>query len=964
MFHQERLTKPELGKPSAETVGSTVSRTPAGVDRQIQRKSSGVVRLRLGIRGVVQGVGFRPFVYRLAMDLGLAGWVGNGRWGVVLEIEGPQNAVESFQSRLMVETPPHSRIQAIEPLWLEPRGELEFEIQESETGGGDQGATFVVPDIATCPECLEEIQDPGNRRYRYPFTNCTHCGPRYTILEALPYDRERTSMRHFRMCARCQAEYDDPGDRRFHAQPNACHECGPQVTYRLPSGEAIATRDAALHAAVSALREGRVVAVQGIGGFHLWVAAHDALAVGRLRERKHRRTKPFALMFPSLASVREVCELSALEERLLGSAEAPIVLLRRRNTGPPGGTHAAADRVFMGRNDFQGTDMHWDHEPGRGALTPTLSHLRFAAEGEGGRDGRFMERNDFQGMDTHGDHEPGSEEDRERPSPRPSPGGRGRTPSAGVAQVAQPAVTQAASLRGWDRYDAPPTGSRRYGRLAVGATDPPFMESHGGARCVPPLIQMPAAGVAPENPNLGVMLPYTPLHHLLLGELGFAVVATSGNRGDEPICTDEAEAMIRLRGIADGFLVHDRLIVRPVDDSIVRVVEERPLVLRRARGYAPSAVCLDGFFGGTRSEKRVVGVGGQMKGAVAVSDGSNVYVGQHLGDLETPLALAGFRACVADLGRLLDIQPSVVAADGHPDYASTAWARRSGLPVVTVQHHVAHVLACLAENGTPPPALGVVWDGTGDGLDGTVWGGEFLKVTRSGVERVARLRPFRLPGGEAAVREPRRTALAVMYEAWGVEVFRMPDRLALGGFSARELAVLESMITRGVRSPMTSSAGRLFDAVASLLGLRQRSDFEGDAAMAVEFAADAASTWTTYDFELVPWNGAGGDEARWEVDWTPMVRAMVTDRDRGKRVGEIAAGFHETLASMMVSVARKFGEERVALSGGCFQNRRLTEAVLRRMREGGFRPVWHQQIPPNDGGIALGQVVAALCKGE
>jgi hydrogenase maturation protein HypF len=859
----------------------------AGIERLSDSVLGRVVRLRLGIRGVVQGIGFRPFVYRLATGLGLSGWVGNDRGGVVLEVEGPSDAVTSFRELLATESPPHSRIQAVDLMWIPPCGTRGFQIRPSTTEGGEEGGSFVVPDMATCPECLAEIRDPENRRYRYPFTNCTHCGPRYSILQALPYDRERTSMRAFRMCARCQAEYDNPADRRFHAQPNACPDCGPRMEYRLPSGETLATHEAALCSAVSALRAGQVVAVKGIGGFHLWVAAHDAAAVDRLRQRKHRRTKPFALMFSSMSKVREVCDVTLQEERLLESSEAPIVLVRRKRVG---------------------------------------------------------------------------------------------------------------------------------------------QELDCGER-------FPVESVAPGNPNLGVLLPYAPLHHLLLDELGFAVVATSGNRGDEPICTDEAEAMERLRGIADGFLVHDRPIVRSVDDSIVRVIDGRSMVLRRARGYAPLSIGLEGFLGGAmggrdlsrdevltadeqgeeeglrlgvrvgvRGEGRllinndlltadepgnpggetppstaggtpaatgvrlvgrcVLGVGAQMKSAVAVSEGAQVYVGQHLGNLETPQAQAGFRAAVADLGRLFDVRPSVVAVDGHPDYASTQLGRRMGLPVVEVQHHVAHVLACMAENGTPPPVLGVVWDGTGDGMDGTVWGGEFLRVTRSGIRRVARLRPFRLPGGEAAVREPRRTALAVLFEAWGPEVFRNSARLLAGGFSARELALLEPMIVRGVQSPMTSSAGRLFDAVASLLGLRQRSDFEGDAAMALEFAAEGDWGGTMYDFERVPWQGGGDEEGRFELDWTPMVRGMVADRDRGRSVAAMAVDFHETLAAMIVSVARDVGEPRVALSGGCFQNRRLAEAVLRRLREAAFRPLWHERIPPNDGGIALGQVVAVLAEQE
>ncbi len=770
-------------------------------------------RLRMGVRGVVQGVGFRPFVYRLAARFELAGWVSNGRQGVTVEVEGAREAVETFPECMVAEAPRHSRIRLVERSWLEPRGDVGFRIRGSDEESNGESVTMVVPDLATCDECRDEIFDPANRRFRYPFTNCTLCGPRYSIVAALPYDRVRTSMREFRMCRRCQAEFEDPGERRFHAQPIACPECGPQLTFRRLSG-GVATRDAALHAAAAALRSGQVVVVKGIGGFHLWTPAHDETAVARLRARKHRESKPLALMFPSMDAVRHVCEVSRLEEKLLQSPEAPIVLLRRR-------------------------------------------------------------------------------------------------------------VDSASEGKSWV-----------------------------------------AESVAPGNPYLGVMLPNAPLHHLLLAELGCAVVATSGNRGDEPICFEDEEVMGRLHAIADGFLIHDRPILRPVDDSIVREVDGRPLILRLARGYAPSALRLTGDWRRVGEEgsvrRRVLGVGGHMKCAVAILDGEEVIVGQHLGDLETPHGWAAYRRGVGDLQQLFEYRPSRVAADGHPDYGSTQFARELGLPVVSVQHHHAHVLGCLAENEAALPALGVAWDGTGDGMDGTIWGGEFLRVTASGIDRFAWLRPFRLPGGEAGVREPRRSALGLLHQMLGTEMIRRRDLAPIRGLSEGKLSLLESMLTRGVRSPLTSSVGRLFDGMASLLGLRQISGFEGDAAMAVEFAAEGVGSQESYEFPLVPRDGSVGASTAYEADWTPMLRGVLEDLGRGVGVPEIAARFQDTLAGVIVSVASLAGEERVALSGGCFQNRRLTEETLRRLRRAGFQPICHQRFPPNDGGLALGQVVAAL----
>ena len=800
-----------------------------------QSPSSACVRVRVALRGAVQGVGFRPFVHRLATELGLTGWVNNSPQGVMVEVESRRAVLEQFLNRLQTEKPPSSFIQGLETTWLDATGFSAFEIRASDTQGDK--STLVLSDIATCPDCLRELLDPRNRRFRYPFINCTHCGPRFSIIESLPYDRANTTMKRFAMCPDCQSEYDNPRDRRFHAQPNACPVCGPQVEFWRggdPEPEVLTGGNEALLLAAAAIRDGKIVAVKGLGGFHLLVDARREDAVRRLRERKQREEKPFALLFPTLAVARQVCIISPLEERLLNSAEAPIVLLSKL--------------------------------------------------------------------------------------PNPNP-------------------------------------------LIVGA-------------------------VAPGNPNLGVMLPANPLHHLLLADLGFPVVATSGNLSDEPLCTDELEAAWRLRGIADYFLVHNRPIVRHVDDSIVRVVLDREMVLRRARGYAPLPVQLRIADDGPRNEslvslvaktdnrqpkpRVVLAVGAHLKNAVALAVGGNVFLSQHIGDLETVPAENAFRRVIADFQKLYDVQPETIVADLHPDYLSTRFALEPRPPapaappaggskpaaapplVLQVQHHIAHVLSCLAENEVPLPALGVAWDGTGYGPDGSVWGGEFFLVTSETVERVASLRTFRLPGSNAAVREPRRAALGMLFEAFGDQAFERRDLPAVAAFSEAELGLLKTMLSRGLNSPKTSSVGRWFDAVASVVNLRQQIHFEGQAAMELEFALAGVVTDDRYELPLIT------RHALCLLDWAPVMQEIFRDTGQGRPVGEISAKFHNTLAEAVVAVARRFGLARVALSGGCFQNRYLLERTVRRLAAEKFQPYWHQRVPTNDGGIALGQVLAAV----
>jgi hydrogenase maturation protein HypF len=681
---------------------------------------------------------------------------------------------------------------------LDPVGFTAFEIRPSVDDGSK--SALILPDIATCPDCLEEIFDPTARRYLYPFTNCVNCGPRFTIIESLPYDRPNTTMKHFPMCDECRAEYEDPLDRRFHAQPIACPHCGPHLELWTPGGAALARHHNALVGAAMALREGCIVAMKGLGGFMLLANARREDSVARLRERKHREEKPFALMYPSAAMATEHCEVSEPEMRLLRSPESPIVLLRRRW-------------------------MSWDIAP----------------------------------------------------------------------------------------------------------------------------------NVALNSPYFGVMLPYTPLHHLLMSELGFPVVATSGNLSDEPICIDENEALERLAGVADLFLVHNRPIARQADDSVARVLAGREMITRRARGYAPLPVRLD------REVAPMLAVGAHLKNSVALAVGRDVFVSQHIGDLETAEATNAFVRVVSDLQHLYDAHPTVVACDAHPDYLSTRYAESLGLPLRKVQHHAAHVYACMAENGLTGPVLGVSWDGTGYGLDGTVWGGEFLRVDGGRFSRAAHLRTFRLPGGDRAAREPRRSAVGLLYELFGARLSSQANLPTLAACKDEELRVWLSMLEKGVNAPVTSSAGRLFDAVASIAGVRQVSNHEGQAAMELEFAIGRVAVGDSYSFNLLP---SDISHESMVVDWEPAVYDILADVEMGTPVALIAARFHNTLAEMVVAVAESVGERQVALTGGCFQNAYLAERTIGRLRDAGFQPYWHQRIPPNDGGIALGQIVGAALRNE
>ncbi|MCP4381953.1 MAG: carbamoyltransferase HypF [Hyphomicrobiales bacterium] len=745
------------------------------------------VRERILVRGVVQGVGFRPFVYRQATKLDLSGWVINTAAGVTIEAEGSKQGVARLIEIIRAAPPASARVDEVETRPTGLRFHTSFVIRESEAAGP---RTADIPvDLATCDDCLAELLDPANRRYRYPFVNCTQCGPRYSIITDMPYDRANTTMQAFAMCAVCRAEYDDPGSRRFHAEPNACPVCGPQMALRAGDGTPAESGDAALAAAVQAVRDGRIIAVKGIGGFHLICDAGNEAVVNELRARKQRESKPFAVMVPSLHDLAGCCRISPDEQMLLTGPERPIVLLRRHR-----------DRL--------------------------------------------------------------------------------------------------------------------------------------------------APSVAPDNPRLGVMLPYTPLHHLLMRDLGFPVVATSGNIANAPIIIDEREALSRLGGVADFFLLHNRPIARPVDDSVARFVAGEPQILRCGRGYAPTRIPIPGVAPG------IVGLGGHLKSAIAVSQADGVVLGSHIGDLESGASRRAYAQALTDITRLSDVTPRLMANDLHPDYATSGVSFSGGCPTASVQHHLAHVVACMAEQGVEPPVLGVSWDGSGFGPDETVWGGEFLLVDKAGWQRVGHLRPFRLPGGEKAVREPRRAALGLLFEIFGITGLAMSDLAPVAAFSAGERTVLAKMLEHGVNAPRTTSAGRLFDGIAALCGLCQINRYEGQAASTLEWSAGDGTSPHAYTFPVV--SEKAGELT---IDWGPALETAITDLRAGARSSAIAAAVHDGLVTAIANVATRVGVANVVLTGGCFQNARLTEGAADALRRNGSTPHWHQRIPPNDGGLALGQAV-------
>ncbi len=753
-------------------------------------------RVAITVQGIVQGVGFRPFVYKTATTAGVSGWVVNESDAVRMEVEGPGDAVDWFLVQLREHYPAQARIdqldvQSIACQAAQAGASGAFEIRPSVAGPTRRPT--IPPDLATCRECCEEIADPAERRYGYAFTNCTNCGPRWSIITGLPYDRSRTAMDPFSMCAACARQYEDPGDRRFHAQPIACPDCGPTVQLLATSGEPVATGPQALQQAALAVRAGGVLALKGLGGFQLMVDATSQRAVERLRARKQRPGKPFAVMFADSTAVSMCCQLTPFELSQLTSPQAPILLLRRQSSG------------------------------------------------------------------AH--------------------------------------------------------------RLPI------------------------AQSVAPGNPYLGVMLPNTPLHRLLLAEVKRPVVCTSGNLSEEPMAIETAEALARLHGVADLMLTHNRRIVRPVDDSVAREDDGKLQILRRARGFAPVPMTM------ARSAPRILAVGGHLKNTIALSLGKEVIVGPHVGDLDNTLSMEVHRRAIADLLDFFAVTPEILACDLHPDYGSTQHAellaRQWHVPLVRVQHHLAHILSAIAEHRLEGPVLGLAWDGTGYGEDGTIWGGEAIVVDGPHSARLAHLRPFSLPGGDRAAHEPRRSLLGLLYEAWGREGIGVASRW----FEDAELTTLLSALQRPGLFPRTSSMGRLFDAVAAVCGLSHRVSYEGEAAMSLEFAADPREM-AHYEIPLDLGTPA-------VADWQPLLENILADRAAGVPLARLAARFHNSLALLAGRIARRAGCPRIVLTGGCFQNRLLTERTRACLLKAGWEVYTQRAVPPGDGGISLGQVLGA-----
>ncbi len=745
------------------------------------------------LTGTVQGVGFRPFVYRLAHALGLGGRVRNDAGGVTVEAFGSPAALDELTRRLRSDHPPAAAVVTLQGAAIPFEPLAGFEIVES--GASAERRVALPPDLATCPACAAEVADPLNRRYRYPFTNCTDCGPRFTIARSVPYDRPATTMAGFTMCVACAAEYADPLDRRFHAQPNACPACGPRLTLCDAAGRTVPGDALALAAA--ALGAGRILAVKGIGGFHLCCDASSAGAVGTLRARKRREEKPLAVMVADLATARALAELGEAEARLLASVERPIVLCRRR--------------------------------PGT-ALAP---------------------------------------------------------------------------------------------------------------------------GVAPDSPLLGLLLPYAPLHHLLLAEAGVPLVMTSGNLSDEPIAFENEEALARLGAIADLFLLHDRPIASRCDDSVARAVAGKPLVMRRSRGWVPRPVRTAHRFAAP-----VLGAGAQLKNTFCLARGDEATLGPHVGDLDDLATYAAYEAAVARLESFLDLAPEVLGCDLHPLYLSTRYAReraaRQGLPLVPVQHHHAHAASAMAEHGLTGPVLALCWDGTGLGSDGAAWGGELLLAEAATFRRLATFRPLALAGGDQAVRQPWRLALSALLDAFdGAPPL---DRLPLfRAVAPADLEVVRRMLAGGVSSPLAHGAGRAFDAAGALTLGRATSRYEGQVALALDNAA-APGEADAYPFEV----DESGEVAA--LDLRPLWRALTADVLDGLAPGLVSARFHASLAAggaaLVRRAAREHGRRPVVLTGGCFQNARLAEGILREL-SGSFAVYTHSHVPPGDGGLSLGQALVA-----
>ena len=749
------------------------------------------------VEGTVQGVGFRPFVYSLATGLGLSGLVGNDVDGVFAEVEGPPSAIKKFLTALEEKAPPLAKIERVTATAIAPKASTRFEIVASAPARQTQTRTLIAPDTATCADCLKELFDPADRRFRYPFINCTNCGPRFTIVRDVPYDRPLTTMSGFTMCEQCATEYHDPADRRFHAQPTCCPACGPRLRLLDPEGNPAETEPAGtapLEAAAARIRKGQVLAIKGLGGYHLAADAACDRAVAALRARKHREDKPFAVLAADLASAKRLCEIGTAAASLLTSPARPIVLL------------------------------------------PKLP----------------------------------------------------------------------------DAHIAPAT--------------------------------------APGNRQLGIMLPYTPLHHLLARAVNRPIVLTSGNVSDEPIAYEDTDALARLNRIADCFLTHDRAIFERTDDSVTRPFRDRPMVIRRSRGYVPEPITTHRGF-----TRPTLACGAELKNTFCLARENHAFVSHHIGDLENAETLRSFTEGIAHFRRLFDIEPQIVAYDLHPEYLSTKYAlEQDDVDLVGVQHHHAHIASCLADNGVDGPVIGVAFDGTGYGTDGTVWGGEFLVASLAEARRGGHFAPVPMPGGQAAIKQPWRMAAAYLDAVYAGE----PPGLDVIRRNQEHWAAIVSMARKGVNSPLTSSAGRLFDAVASIIGVRDTINYEGQAAVELEqLAAPGEAGW---------YRAGMSSHSTFVVNGCDLVRAVAGDVTGGVPRDVVAARFHNGVAAAIEAgcalLRERHGLGTVALSGGVFQNMLLLHRTVARLEARGFRVLTHSRVPCNDGGISLGQAVVAAAR--
>ena len=764
-------------------------------------------RTQISVKGLIQGVGFRPFIFNLAKKLSLSGFVQNDTNGVFIDVEGCDSSIDEFLDCLVKSPPPHAIIEDLQYTSLPPKGCKDFIIEESAIK--ENNATMICADIATCPDCLKELFDLGDRRYRYPFINCTNCGPRFTIVKDIPYDRINTTMSDFHMCHDCSSEYYDPKNRRFHAQPNACSSCGPQLKLLNNEGFAVQTQDP-ISTVCTLLQDGKIVVIKGLGGYHLACDAMSGKTVSTLRKKKYREDKPFAVMMENIKTVRQFCHVNAKEENLLLSTQRPIVLLRKKSSC-------------------------------------TMPH-----------------------------------------------------------------------------------------------------------------------DIAPGNLYLGIMLPYTPLHHLVIKESGLSLVMTSGNMSDEPIAFKDNEAYARLKGIADYFLTHEREIFMRCDDSVVRVNENNEMIIRRSRGYAPYPLKLEYSF-----TRQILACGAFLKNTFCMGRGNHAFLSHHIGDLENTETLHSFETTIEHYKRLFDIKPEIIAYDLHPEYLSTKYAiaQNDGVFKIGIQHHHAHIASCMAENGIKHKVIGVAFDGLGYGDDGNLWGGEFLIADLSGYERIGHLDYVPMPGGNKAIKEPCRMAISYLYQIYGNDIHSLPP-LSLPQFrnemmpklNHTKLEIFMKMLSQRINSPLTSSMGRLFDGVASILDLQHLINYEGQAAIKLELIADEHETGS-YPFNINATAGARCNAPLLIVQWQRIIEHIIEDLKRKTERSVISAKFHNSIVEMVSQVCIILRDSNglcdVVLSGGVFQNNFLFNRLINKLTLDGFKVYSHNKVPCNDGGISLGQAVIA-----